>query len=209
MTKKDIDINQIKTLYYKDLFSAREVAERLGIHMTTVYRKMKAEHLKRRSAKETNNIVYQRKPKTFCPQLPKNKEELAFKMLGLALYWAEGAKIGTTSKNYTVDFANSDPEMIRVFSKFLVKFYRVDKKKIRIYLYCHDEWKVKKFIKYWSGITKVPENQFTKPYIRKKIKKTKRSMEHGMIHVRYADGKLLNLINKEINEMQCKYGRFA
>jgi hypothetical protein len=48
---------------------------------------------------------------------------------GCMLYWAEGAK----GRN-TVNFVNSDPYMLRLFLRFLIKTLGVDRERIRIRL---------------------------------------------------------------------------
>jgi len=47
----------------------------------------------------------------------------------------------------------------------------------------------------------VPANQFTKPYVRTDFQESKvDKMPHGMIHIRYADKKLLYLIKELIKK---------
>lgn len=114
------------------------------------------------------------------------------------LYWCEGSQwIGEV----IVDFANSNSDMIKIFLNFLRKICGINEKKLRIYLYCYANQDPDKLIKYWSNITNVPVSQFTKPYIRKDYQKNKTGkMKHGLIHVRYNDKKLLNLLREYIKE---------
>ena len=55
------------------------------------------------------------------------------KIIGSALYWAEGFKAG---RNLFV-FANSDPDMIRIMFQFLAEVCHVPKKKLRARVTIH------------------------------------------------------------------------
>ena len=112
------------------------------------------------------------------------------------LYWAEGSK---WEGGKIVDFANSDAAMIKVFLNFLRKICGVKESKLRVYLYCCANQNSKELINYWLKITSIPVKQFTKPYIRNDYKQNKiGKMKYGLIHIRYADKKLLDLIKKWI-----------
>lgn len=114
------------------------------------------------------------------------------------LYWGEGSK---WDGEVTVDFANSDEKMIKLFLVFLRKVCGVREKKLRVFAYFYANQKINKNINYWSKVTRIPKNQFTKPYIRKDFKESKKDkMPHGLIHIRYADKKLLNVIRNWIDE---------
>ena len=82
--------------------------------------------------------------------------------VGLALYWAEGAK----NPEESVKFANSDEKMIMLMMKWFRKFCHVSEKKFRIHIHMHTLHCRKDIIKYWSQITLIPTNQFYKPYIK-------------------------------------------
>ena len=82
--------------------------------------------------------------------------------VGLALYWAEGAKNPVES----VKFANSDEKMIQLMMKWFRKICRVPEKKIRIHIHMHTLHCREDIIEYWAKITKIPISQFYKPYIK-------------------------------------------
>ena len=112
------------------------------------------------------------------------------------LYWAEGSTAG----DMTVDFANSDKDMIALFLKFLRKVCGIDEDRLRVYSYFYANQNISKNINFWSKVTKIDKKQFTKPYIREDYDKNKtQKMPYGLIHIRYSDKKLLNLIKNWIN----------
>lgn len=81
---------------------------------------------------------------------------------GLMLYWAEGTK-----RNEMINFSNSDPNMIMLMMEWFRKICNVPEKKIRIQVHVHSLHCNTEIKKYWSGITKVPMNQFHKIIIKK------------------------------------------
>ena len=114
---------------------------------------------------------------------------------GVSLYWAEGYKKGAYGSKWKgVDFANSDPETIKVIMKFFRSFCGVEEKRIKIQLMVHDNMSAKKALSFWSALTKIPKRQFMKiSRIFSKSSKKKRnpsSLIYGTIHIRIADVKL-------------------
>ncbi len=109
---------------------------------------------------------------------------------GLALYWGEGYKKGAQgSKWKSIDFANSDPEMIRIMMKFFLRFLPITKSDITAQLMLHNnsESQDKKSIAFWKKITKLDSNNFCKvSHVISKAsrKKTINKLPHGTIHIR-------------------------
>lgn len=197
LSKKDI-----RHLYYGEKCSVREIAEKFKVPLDSVYRLMKRYNFPRRSLLEANHICFQKKPLSFSLKTRLSGKERHLKIAGTMLYWAEGAK-----GNCTVDLANSNPEMIIIFLKFLRKICGVNEKRLRCFLYCYSDQDIDAIKKYWSKTTRISLTQFTKPYIRKDFLPEKSGkMKYGLAHIRYNDKKLLLQIQKWINEYK---GRFA
>ncbi len=193
----------VKKLYYKDLFSMEKVAEDLGVSMSALVYFMRKYDLKRRTPRENEKIKFAKKPLSFNKQklnTPYLKELAA---IGIMLYWAEGYK--GDEFNCTVDFANSDPLMIKLFVKFFRLIYKPNEKKMRIYLYCYSNQNIKNLINFWSKLTKIPRGQFLKPYVRSDFREGGRKMKYGLIHIRYHDKKLLIDIKSMIESYVFKY----
>lgn len=98
-------------------------------------------------------------------------------LIGIALYWAEGAKKTKDKVGTMIDFANSDPEMVKLFIQWLLVIVKVKKEDIRIRLHIHDLYSEREFqIKeYWSNTINVPLDNFTSTNFKKHNPKTKRS----------------------------------
>ena len=104
------------------------------------------------------------------------------KALLAMLYWAEGAK----GRGDIITFANTDPQLTKLFISLLRQSYTLDESKFRVRVhlhYYHNENKVKK---YWSKLLKIPIAQFGKTYWKKRgTNKIYRKNENGICFVRY------------------------
>lgn len=82
---------------------------------------------------------------------------------GVVLYWAEGFK-----KDNRLGFASSDPAMIKLFLRWL-KIAGVPNANIRLRLGLNVAHKnrVQEVTNYWAEQTRIPEDQFQKPFFQK------------------------------------------
>ncbi len=107
---------------------------------------------------------------------------------GVSLYWGEGYKKGWyQSKWKSIDFANSDPEMIRLMVKFFKQFLKISEKDIKIQIMGHEGSDIEKYITFWQNLTSVPRNNFFKPFLttsKSSKKKVASKLEYGTIHLR-------------------------
>ena len=78
---------------------------------------------------------------------------------GTALYAGEGAKA-----DGRVKLANSDPRMIGLHCRWLRRFFAVDESRLRVHLYLHAGLDLDGAIEFWSATTRIPPEQFTRPY---------------------------------------------
>lgn len=195
MPNKNLNIAKIKNLYWNKQFNLEELSYKLGVSVWSLYSFMNKNKIPRRSLTEANYLNNKYKPQF------KNKEKLTIaeqklKISGLMLYWAEG-----TFQGNTVDFANSNPEMIKVFLRFLREICGVREKRLRIYLYAYSYQNIDQLKNYWHQITQIPLSQFTKPYIRiGNPNLSKRKLLYGLVHIRYNDKRLLQLIKSWIDK---------
>jgi hypothetical protein len=128
-------------------------------HLLSKMDRVRYEVAKRKVAnrkKKTKDIIAKAKEEVSLL----NKDPLF--SVGLALYWAEGAKNPVES----VKFANSDEKMIILMMKWFRKICKVPEKKFRIHVHMHTLHFRKDILKHWSRITKISSSQFYKPYIK-------------------------------------------
>jgi hypothetical protein len=122
-------------------------------------------------------------------------DEEKLRVSALMLYFAEGTK-----KGRNVDFTNSNILMVKIWLKFLKKICKVDVKRIKFQLHLHYDMDEEDIRKWWSKNLNVPQENFTKSYIKKVKKKGtyKAKSEIGTIKVRYSSKSLLDNINNQI-----------
>ncbi len=166
-----------------------EIAKKLGVSIWQLYGFMCKNNIPRRSPTQVNYVNNRGKPQ-FKVKTDLTIFEEKIKISGIMLYWAEGTFRGTT-----VDFANSNPEMIKVFLMFLREICGAHEKRLRVYLYAYEHQDIEKLKLYWRDITGISLNQFIKPYVRKgNLNLSQRKLPYGLIHIRYNDKQLLEII---------------
>lgn len=117
-------------------------------------------------------------------------------LIGVSLYWAEGAK--EKEKSVGIKFANSDPLMIQLFIKWLLKICGISRENIYFEIYLHDNAKnrEKEVKKYWEGITEFTADHFRKTRWKKNKINTKRKnigeKYFGLVNVNIKKGVYLN-----------------
>lgn len=97
-------------------------------------------------------------------------------LIGVALYWAEGAK----EKEYRVgspfEFSNMDSKMIQLILVWLFKVCKITKNMLIFNIFLHQTHKnrVEEVRQYWSKVTGFPLNNFFTIYWKKNELKTNR-----------------------------------
>lgn len=81
---------------------------------------------------------------------------------GVVAYWSEG------SKGASVRFANSDPDLVRLFMTWAMRYLDLSIDRFRIALHLHAGQNEYERKAYWSWQTGVPLEQFRKSYIKPK-----------------------------------------
>lgn len=108
-------------------------------------------------------------------------------LIGIVLYWAEGAKQKETSPSQRVRFSNSNPLMVKVFLKWLRENCKIPLKDLDFEIYIHKTANIEKSKKYWSQILDLPLDKFQKIRLKKHKIKTKRKNigenYHGLVSI--------------------------
>ncbi len=93
-----------------------------------------------------------------CKEISLKYPLSVLKVIGAALYWAEGYKISVNM----VNFSNSDPHMIKLMMRFFREVCGVREQKFRGIVHIHPHLDENKAAKFWSGISGIPIKQFHK-----------------------------------------------
>jgi len=108
-------------------------------------------------------------------------------ILGVALYWGEGAK-----KRNVIQFTNSDSRLIRIMMRFLKEVCEVPEIKFRGHIHLHTHLDSKKAEKYWSLVSGIKQKQLykTSQQHNKASKNKKDSLPNGTFNIYVCDTKL-------------------
>jgi hypothetical protein len=179
---------KISELYAQEI-SAPIISEKLQISLNRIYASLKRQNISRRDLQTQRRIQTESVPLSFEFLEEYNPKQRDLLVAGIMLYSGEGAKGGNT-----VDLANSNLIILRIFLKFILEVCGVNPARLRFYLYCFDNQDPQKLIRFWSRKLRVPKKNFTKPYVRQASQNNQRIMSHGVLHIRYSDKRLLRKI---------------
>ncbi len=114
-----------------------------------------------------------------------NREKI---IAGLFLYWGEGTK----SAPSTVAVANTDPDVLRFFMRWL-NILGIKNNEVSVVLHLYKDMDYDKERIFWANYLRIPLSSFKKPYI-KDSKLTdityKSTFGHGTCNIRYFDQNL-------------------
>jgi hypothetical protein len=112
--------------------------------------------------------------------------------VGIGLYWGEGNK----ANKYAVRLGNTDPELIKVFMKFLVEIFDVKVNDMRFQLQTFTDIDTETALHYWTKVLKVDKSQFYKVHvtISGSIGTYKKRSKYGVVTVYYHNKKLRDIL---------------
>ena len=119
-------------------------------------------------------------------------------LIGITLYWAEGAKQKENNVSQDVQFCNSDSKAIKIFIKWLLDICKISKENIyfRICLHENNKERLNDVQKYWAKVTQFPIKDFQKITWKKHKINTKRKnigkKYFGLLNVRVKKSTNLN-----------------
>jgi len=94
-------------------------------------------------------------------------------LIGVALYWSEGAKGKPYSRRECVTLINSDPGLVRVYLAWL-DLLGVDRSALRFRLSIHESADVATAERFWVDLVGVPVADLQRPSLKKHNPKTRR-----------------------------------
>lgn len=126
------------------------------------------------------------------------------KLVGAALYWAEGYKRG----NWSIVFCNSDPSMIKLMLVFFKKVCKVPLNKIKVQTQVHHNISIDGAHSYWKRVTHLGSSYFLRPIFQKNISsksKRKNNLPYGTLRIKINDVRLVNKIKGWISGLAASF----
>ncbi|MEU3712399.1 hypothetical protein [Streptomyces catenulae] len=99
-------------------------------------------------------------------------------LLGVGLYWAEGAKSKPYARRESVQFVNSDPDMITVYLAWL-KLLGVETGGLRCHVMIHESADTPAAERYWADLVGIDVSALGKTALKKHNPKTVRKNTEG------------------------------
>lgn len=114
-------------------------------------------------------------------------DKLTAKLCLAMLYLGEGGKTGEW-----VRFGNSDPKIIELFMVCLRSSFEINEERLRGKVQCRADQNIADLTNFWSSLTKIPTNQFHKPFVDKRTlgNPTKRLDYKGVFVVIYCSNEI-------------------
>jgi len=117
-----------------------------------------------------------------------NKE---LKIIGAMLYVCEGTKARRDyrSKNrllYSIEITNSDPKIIKLFSRFLNEIIQADWRRVKGQLFYYPDLSQDKLVEYWSNMSDIPIENFQKSILLKAKNGKFKANPLGTFKLRYS-----------------------
>ncbi|WP_066948487.1 hypothetical protein [Streptomyces lushanensis] len=94
-------------------------------------------------------------------------------LLGVGLYWSEGAKAKPHRRQERVIFTNSDPHMVAVFLKWL-SLLGIGTDRLRCHIQIHESADVPTAERFWAGVVGIDIDAFGKTTLKRHNPKTNR-----------------------------------
>ena len=120
----------------------------------------------------------------------KSVSERELFLMGIVLYWAEGAKEKEYRPGSAFEFSNMDPKMIQVFLVWLLKVCKISKNMLIFNIFLHETHKNRadEVKKYWSKITGFSLKNFSTIYWkRNKLNTLRKNIDekyHGVLKIK-------------------------
>jgi len=198
-----ISKEKLEKLYESGL-SMMEIGKEVGYSLSGVKYWMDKYNIPRRHRDEANYLKYNPQGDPFKIKRLNNKEDRELFNLGIGLFLGEGTK----KSKFNIVFTNSDPQIIKLFLKFLRKICGVDERKIKAALNIFDDINIKEIINFWSKETNIPLSRFMKTNIRKSRGGTyKNKNQYGTLAIYVSNTKLKSIMDKWSKNILTKYSQ--
>ena len=151
----------LEDLYIANQLSVSTIAKQLSCSQGSVNYWLAKHGIEKRSISDAIYIKHNPLGDPFTIPSINTIDKARLYGLGIGLYWGEGTK----ANKHSVRLGNSDPELLRVFIRFLVELYGVKKEDMRFGLQLFSDIDKDEALGFWCQKLGVSQKQFYKPYV--------------------------------------------
>lgn len=195
----NISQTQLENLYIKEQKSAKQIAKLFSCSENKINYWLRMYGIKKRTIAESLYISHNPGGDPFAFKEPKTPNESFLYGLGLGLYWGEGNKKNT----HSIRLGNTDPRLVKAFTRFLTEVYAVKKEKFRFGLQIFSDMSPEKALRFWSSYLSVSSKQFGKVIVTpaRGVGSYREKTKYGVLTVYVSNKKLRDIICGEIEKL--------
>lgn len=183
---------ELADLYQIQQLSVKQIAAKLDCSSNKVIYWMNQYGIPRRTISEAIYHIHNPDGNPFTIKPITSIEEAKLFGIGLGLYWGEGNK----ANKYSVRLGNTDPELLKMFIKFLVELYGIDKERLRFGLQLFSDISIETALNYWVRHLAIAPEQFYKVTVTPSgsIGTYRKKSPYGVVTVYFHNKKLRDII---------------
>lgn len=194
---------ELMRLYYAEQRSMQEIADLFGCSANKIVYWMNYYGLERRQISDAVYAKWNPDGDPFCIHEPQTLEEHQLFALAIGLYMGEGTRNGI----HEVALANTNPNVLKIFIRFMIEICGVQRDKLRLKLNVYDDCDVEEAINWWCNQVNLKKEQFFAPTIRLSRGGTHiQKSQYGTVTVAFGNVKLKSIIMRWCEEY---FQRFA
>lgn len=188
--------NDLQKMYTNDGLSMMQIAAKLSVSHSTVAYWMKKYGIIRRSLSDAITQLNHPDGDPFTIGKIDSIERAKLYGIGIGLYWGEGTK----ANEYQVRLGNTDPELLRIFIRFLKEIYDVEIHDLRFGLQIFTDISSEEAVQYWTTKLGIKSNQLYKVHVTKSgsLGTYRKKSKYGVLTVYYNNKRLRDIIVGEL-----------
>lgn len=172
-----------------------DIAHQLNTTHATIYYWLKKHNISRRSWSESAYVKQNPDGDPFKINEKLTVREKDLLLASLMLYWGEGSR----RNKYSIQLANLDHRIVKIFVEFLRAICRIHENKITLYVQLYKKFNKKKAEIYWSKTLKIPISQIIiNPHTDTRSKDEDQRSQFGIARIQIHNYKLKNWLDRQL-----------
>ena len=144
------------TELYNSGHSMAEIAKTLNCSQNKIVYWMNKYQVKKRSRREATYVKRNPNGDPFLIKEDLTKEEMFLLGLGIGIYWGKGEKVSVNA----IRVANTDPNIIKTFIKFLLEICQLERRKLSYSIVCFNDSDPDEAKIHWAEKLRISEEKF-------------------------------------------------
>ena len=189
---ENISKDLLVSLYCDNKLSYKQISQQLSCTVYKVEYWIKKYNIQTRSRSEATYLSYNPNGDPFKIPIIDSFAKARLFGFGIGLYWGEGNKLN----KYSVKLGNTDPEMIKIFIKFLIEIFEIDTNKLKYSLQIFSDVDIDEASNFWTKELNIDIKQLGKITVTpaRSIGNYRKKNKYGVLIVYFHNRKLRDII---------------